>query len=782
MTSIRGTKAIIGSFFRKRGQMGAQASPASLFASIGFVMVIVCVVMSWIIWWFPYHLFSDEVYNIVVVNAPESFIAYNEDMQEIRDQVAEENKNKHNIFYAWFHKSNYIYSFDGYGTAKFIYKETDALYDFVTFGDWMNENDAYLTVVFPSDFEEVLNARQNGQADKKPEILSYFRSDSMEYSSMKDAFIDSYIAGYQTYLREMFGLDVTSFNDSEIIEYPIETHDGPRGFRAVGENLNRTFVPILIFVILLYASMSTGTNVIAGQKERGTFTGILLTPQPRENIIIGYLAGVAIKSSIPAFITALIAEILTFNFNILCFLALLFYIIALELLIASITILISVINDTVVSAQTAFLPVFLILVSVCITCIQSATERPDIYMYIPVHGQFYGIGEALNGNLIPAAYISSSITTVILAVIIVAITVRLLHSEKYTVSIDTVTAKEIKFSKEGGKMPLMQKLNSITDNFHFVITEIFYPLMVLSFYQFLAMIPVVIAYMRKAEYSSFIQDLANVKTIWDLFDKTFEVFGIFFADPMFLALMTLGYIAIIITYFIHAGRVWKIKGFRNKIEAVGYPVANTKRIAGNYCLGLIFGFLMLSATVGIMYLTGQITFEGFGLSSSAIGVFVLNILMWFPQGASEELMFRGYMIKSFSRRYKRIIGVVVSSVLFSAFHSLNKGYTPLASVNLVLIAVLFALIYLLTDDIWMTSAMHTAWNMTQGNIYGLQVSGNNAATSVIRTVYADDCSSLITGGAFGPEGGLAVTAITVICLVIVAVLLIRKNKRVVTTR
>ena len=93
---MRGTKAIIGSFFRKRGQMGAQASPASLFASIGFVMVIVCVVMSWIIWWFPYHLFSDEVYNIVVVNAPESFIAYNEDMQEIRDQVAEDNKNKHN--------------------------------------------------------------------------------------------------------------------------------------------------------------------------------------------------------------------------------------------------------------------------------------------------------------------------------------------------------------------------------------------------------------------------------------------------------------------------------------------------------------------------------------------------------------------------------------------------------------------------------------------------------------------------------------------------------------
>ena len=93
---MRGTKAIIGSFFHKKGQMGAQASPASLFASIGFVMVIMCVFLSWIIWWFPYYLFSDEVYNIVVVNGPESFIAYNEDMQEIRDQVAQDNKNKQN--------------------------------------------------------------------------------------------------------------------------------------------------------------------------------------------------------------------------------------------------------------------------------------------------------------------------------------------------------------------------------------------------------------------------------------------------------------------------------------------------------------------------------------------------------------------------------------------------------------------------------------------------------------------------------------------------------------
>ena len=73
----RGIRAIIGSFFRKRGQMGAQASLSSLFATIGFIVVLMCSMTSFMLLWFPYHLYSDEVYNVVVVNAPDSFVEYN---------------------------------------------------------------------------------------------------------------------------------------------------------------------------------------------------------------------------------------------------------------------------------------------------------------------------------------------------------------------------------------------------------------------------------------------------------------------------------------------------------------------------------------------------------------------------------------------------------------------------------------------------------------------------------------------------------------------------------
>ena len=98
MSAKRGIKTIIGSFFQKRGQLGAKATAASFLVSVVFVAVVAFVAISWMWWWFPYHLFSDEVYNVVVVNAPESFIKYNEQTQVYRDREAKEYGNPNDFF------------------------------------------------------------------------------------------------------------------------------------------------------------------------------------------------------------------------------------------------------------------------------------------------------------------------------------------------------------------------------------------------------------------------------------------------------------------------------------------------------------------------------------------------------------------------------------------------------------------------------------------------------------------------------------------------------------
>ena len=100
------------------------ASSASFLVSLAFVAVLVCVSVSWLIYSFPYHLFSDEVYNVVIVNAPDSFIKFNEDTQPFRDQKASEYGDPDDLFGNWQNILSFKYNYDGYGKTKFIYKET----------------------------------------------------------------------------------------------------------------------------------------------------------------------------------------------------------------------------------------------------------------------------------------------------------------------------------------------------------------------------------------------------------------------------------------------------------------------------------------------------------------------------------------------------------------------------------------------------------------------------------------------------------------------------------
>jgi len=125
---FRGARTIAASFFKKHGQMGAQAPGSTFLMSIGFVVVLSAMVLSWFWWWFPYHLFSDEVYDVVVVNAPQSFIDYNQYMQKYRDMKAADYGSRTDWLSNWGHMSFFDYNYDGYGWTKFIYKENPALW------------------------------------------------------------------------------------------------------------------------------------------------------------------------------------------------------------------------------------------------------------------------------------------------------------------------------------------------------------------------------------------------------------------------------------------------------------------------------------------------------------------------------------------------------------------------------------------------------------------------------------------------------------------------------
>jgi membrane protease YdiL (CAAX protease family) len=184
---------------------------------------------------------------------------------------------------------------------------------------------------------------------------------------------------------------------------------------------------------------------------------------------------------------------------------------------------------------------------------------------------------------------------------------------------------------------------------------------------------------------------------------------------------------------------------------------------------------MFAAVVGIGVLTGAFVFEGI---ADNINWGLIALIFWgfFLQGMEEEILCRGWMMTSVARKSSVLAGVITSSVVFSLLHIFNPGIAILPIINLTLFG-LFASIYMLrTDNIWGVSAIHSIWNFTQGSLFGLSVSGMDSMPTILK--FSSTENTLLNGGAFGPEGGLIVSIVLIISIVIACLVKSIKDRQI----
>jgi membrane protease YdiL (CAAX protease family) len=115
-------------------------------------------------------------------------------------------------------------------------------------------------------------------------------------------------------------------------------------------------------------------------------------------------------------------------------------------------------------------------------------------------------------------------------------------------------------------------------------------------------------------------------------------------------------------------------------------------------------------------------------------------------------MFRGYILQNLREWPGTILAVVISSILFGLVHGLNPNFNLLAALNIALAGVAFCCAYLITGNLWLPLAYHFSWNFFQGPVFSFPVSGMISGGLLLTQV--SQAGSAITGGAFGPEGGL----------------------------
>lgn len=191
-----------------------------------------------------------------------------------------------------------------------------------------------------------------------------------------------------------------------------------------------------------------------------------------------------------------------------------------------------------------------------------------------------------------------------------------------------------------------------------------------------------------------------------------------------------------------------------------------------YLTGLLIGAAMMSIIVGISVLTGV---SGIKISGSIkTGMILVYFFGFLIQGMSEEVMFRGYFMTTIGGKHSALTAIAISSVAFAAAHLANPGISVLAFINLILFGAFAGLYIICFDDIWGAAAIHSIWNFTQGNIFGISVSGTGENDSVFRTTAISE-KAWLSGGKFGIEGSIFTTIILAAAIVIVLLCISKKQ-------
>lgn len=190
-----------------------------------------------------------------------------------------------------------------------------------------------------------------------------------------------------------------------------------------------------------------------------------------------------------------------------------------------------------------------------------------------------------------------------------------------------------------------------------------------------------------------------------------------------------------------------------------------------YGRGLLFGVALFGGAVGLMALFGFVELgrgDPAQTGLATLGGVLLAALGWVVQGMGEEVLTRGWMLPVLGARTRPWIGILVVSLFFALLHVLNPNVSVLAMVNLALFG-LFAAFYAMREgSLWGISALHSVWNWIQGNVFGFEVSGMNVGGGTLFK-FVETGPDWLTGGAFGPEGGLAVSLMLLLGILVIFV-------------
>ncbi|HEX4960804.1 MAG TPA: CPBP family intramembrane glutamic endopeptidase [Thermoanaerobaculia bacterium] len=203
------------------------------------------------------------------------------------------------------------------------------------------------------------------------------------------------------------------------------------------------------------------------------------------------------------------------------------------------------------------------------------------------------------------------------------------------------------------------------------------------------------------------------------------------------------------------GLRWPVGGRRQALrELVTLPLAALALIGGWFLLLLALPHGLAALHVGGLsadMLKGRAWWP-----LPPILLFPILLLLFLVQGGIEELVIRGYVYHALRERWRAGMAALASSMVFALLHTANPGISAAALINIVLAGLVLAALVERSQSLWGATVAHGVWNFSLSCLASLPVSGFPLFHLLKVSVTGDERA---TGGIFGPEGSLALTAL-----------------------
>jgi uncharacterized protein len=175
--------------------------------------------------------------------------------------------------------------------------------------------------------------------------------------------------------------------------------------------------------------------------------------------------------------------------------------------------------------------------------------------------------------------------------------------------------------------------------------------------------------------------------------------------------------------------------------------------------GLGYGVLAGCAVAGIALLLSVLAGDArwvpdAGTPPQYAGSALKTLLVLAPSALGEELVFRGLPLVLLAAVSGRGTAVVAVAIAFALAHIANPNVTALGLGTIALAGILLGLAFYAPGGIWTATGVHLGWNALLACL-DTPVSGVPFRIPLLD--YRPGGPAWLTGGGFGPEGGLAAT-------------------------